>query len=328
VLLLVLPMVGLFLASIHGDVLEGGKGKILVSRGKPDELRILLDNLPLTQMNLATPAPAGAPGANQPASTSNTPIQGVKAMGTYAPANDAQRLLFMMALAVTLLGIFASAYTIVAEKSLFLRERMVNLRIAPYLTSKVPVYGGLSLISCALLLITVSLGVEYPAKGLILPGWLELFVTLALTALAGVSIGLLLSSLVRQVNAVTYAVLAVLFVQILFPGVLFKMDGALEPLSRITITRWSLEALGGTADMIARNSESQFVVSRTPINPKTNKPLVGAPDTKEFFPSPSVLSVTYATQAGELLVRWLALIAFSAIFLIGAGLALNRSESF
>jgi hypothetical protein len=172
--------------------------------------------------------------------------------------------------------------------------------------------------------------VQLPGQGLIpgLSGPLELFITLALTAVAGVSIGLCLSALVKQVNAVTYAVLAVLFVQILFPGVLFKMEGALEPLSKVTITRWSLEALGGTADMVARNAEGRIIVSGPVLDKKGNPLPPAAGERRENIPAPNVLSVTYPTAAGELLARWAALVGFSILFLVVGGFALNRNESF
>jgi hypothetical protein len=314
----VLPLVGIFLATINYDKLENTRGQILVSRGSElDLIDNVLSKLPLTPVNTD----------KDPDTVNLADLSNVKAMGTFTPANDAQRLLFMMSLAVTLLGIFAAAYTIVEERSLFLRERMVNLRIGPYLISKVVVYGGFALISCLLLLVTVFLGVQLPGQGLITWGPLELFITLALTAIAGVSIGLLLSALVRQVNAVTYAVLGVLFIQILFPGVLFEMKGPLEPLSRITITRWSLEALGGTANMVERNDEGRIVVLR-PVLDKEGRPLTALEPTRQYFPATTTLGVTYATTGGELLVRWLVLAGFSVLFLVVGGLALNRSESF
>jgi hypothetical protein len=329
-MLLVLPLVGLFLGLISLDPIDKSRGQMLVSRGDSSAYLLLMDKLPLQPVTsveaVAKPATTGGTGGTGGSKAGGG--QGVSAIGTFAPANEAQRLLFMASLAVTLFGIFASAYTIVAEKSLFLRERMVNLRIAPYLASKVVVYSVLSMISSILLLLTLSIGVRLPEHGLIMWGPLELFITMTLTAIAGVSIGILLSALNRQVNAVTYAVLALLFVQILFPGVLFKMDGALEPISRLTVTRWSLEAMGGTTNMAARDAEGRIVVQATAINPRTGKPLVGAVQPRQFFPAPPALSVTYPTEANDLLIRWGVLIAFSAVFLIGASLALNRSESF
>lgn len=345
-LLIVLPLVGLFLGLISWDAIENTRGQMLIERFDSDaELRGFFDRLPLAQVSSppaaeVTPEPTATPeagggrrlgggaGGGGAAADGGTSLPSVRSTSTYVPANDAQRLLFMLSLSVTLLGIFAAAYTIVEEKTLFLRERMANLRIPPYLTSKIVVYGMFSLFSCVLAMITLSVGVALPEQGVIMWGPLELFITLALTSLAGVSIGLLISALNRQVNAVTYLVLAVLFVQILLPGVLFPMDGALEVPSRLTITRWSLEALGATAHMVDRDAESHFVVEVMPVNPRTNQPLVGAPPARQAYRAPSALSVDYPTSANDLLIRWGALFIFSVVFLVGAGLALDRNESF
>ncbi|CAG0950387.1 ABC transporter ATP-binding/permease protein [Anaerolineae bacterium] len=343
-LLLILPLVGLFLGLISRDPIENSRGKMMVSRGSSSDYVVLLDKLALDPVATAAPAPGtdvsptpsaaatpeatATPRSGSSGSSSSRTTPQVRGVGTFSPASEAQRLLFIVALAVTLFGIFASAYTVVVEKSLFLRERMVNLRIMPYLASKVVVYTALSLVSCVLLMITLSVGVELPAQGLILPGVLEIFVTMALTAAAGVSIGLFISAISKQTNAVTYTVLAVLFLQILFPGVLFKMDGALEPLSRLTVTRWSLEALGGTANMVQRNAEGRIVVETIPVNPKTGQPLPNAPSAKQYFPAPPALNVTYPITPSDLVVRWGVLLLFSVVFLGAASLALNRSESF
>ena len=59
--------------------------------------------------------------------------------------------MFMLALAANLLGIFAGAYEIIKEDAIYRRERMVNLRIVPYLLSKVAVLGCFALMQCALI---------------------------------------------------------------------------------------------------------------------------------------------------------------------------------
>jgi hypothetical protein len=326
-LLVVLPLVGLFLALISYDNTISARGQMLVSRGDENTLRAeVLDRLPVVPVTDQASVPSGAQsGGSSGGGGANGAVRG---MATYAPASDAQRLLFMMSLAVVLLGIFASAYTIVVEKSLFLRERMVNLRIAPYLLSKFIVYGGLALLSCLLLLIAVSFGVRIPEHGVLTWGPLEMFITLGLTALTGVGLGLLISSLTGRVDAATYAVLGVLFIQILLPGVLFKMDGILKPVSQITVTRWSLEALGATADMTARSAEGRIMVISDPINPRTGQVLEGAPQAKRIFPAPAAQSLDYPNEATGLLVHWGVLIVFIAIFAAGSALALNRSEEF
>jgi ABC-type multidrug transport system ATPase subunit/pSer/pThr/pTyr-binding forkhead associated (FHA) protein len=317
-LMLVLPLVGLFLGFISGDPVDGGRGKMLISRGDNNDIAALLDKWPTV--------PFTGQGVNLPGNKDSKFASVPKTIGTFTPAADAQRLLFMMALSVTLVGMFAAAYTIVIEKSLYLRERMVNLRILPYLLSKVIVYGLLAVLSCLIFVVVLSFGVQLPDKGLITWGPLEIFITLVLTSLCGISVGLLLSAVNREINAVTYAMLAILFIQILFPGVLFKMQGALEPLSRLTVTRWALEALGGTSDMITRNSEGRIVVHTQVINVKTGLPL--DQQGTQVLPAPPTDSVTYPTSGGELIVRWGVLLGFSIVFLVGATIALNRSESF
>jgi ABC-type multidrug transport system ATPase subunit/ribosomal protein L40E len=314
-MLLVLPLVGLFLGLISFETLVGKnsepvttRGQMLVSRG--DEQTLL-------------PVNASEIKANPNVKASPSPIQ---RMGTFSPANEAQRLLFMTSLSVVLLGLFTAAYTIVEERSLFLRERMVNLRIAPYVASKLLVYGGLSLVASLLFLIVLAVGVQLPAQGMFLPAPLELFITLALTALAGVSLGLLISTLTDKIDAATYAVLAVLLVQILFPGVLFKMDGVLKPLSQITITRWSLEALGATVNMNQRNAEGRIVIESKPV--KNGVVLESAPAGLQIYPAPSALNLDYPNNSGELVARWGILALFTAIFMVGASVILDRSEPF
>jgi ABC-type multidrug transport system ATPase subunit len=320
-MLLVLPLVGLFLSLISYDSLFNQRGQMLVSRGDEQTLRIdVLDKLPVAPVSVAEVA------ANPNVKPKPSSFNAIKGMATFAPANEAQRLLFMTSLAVVLLGLFTSAYTIVEERSLFLRERMVNLRIAPYLASKLLVYGLLALIACALLILALSIGVRLPDQGLLTWAPLELFVTLSLTAIAGISLGLLISTLTDKVNTATYAMLAVLLVQILFPGVLFKMDGALTPVSQVTITRWSLEALGATVNIAARNAEGRIVIQSKPT--RNGVVLEDAPVGTQVYPAPSALNLDFPNTPGALLAHWGVLILFSAGLMIAAGVILDRSEPF
>jgi ABC-type transport system involved in multi-copper enzyme maturation permease subunit len=297
----------LFLGFINWDDIDNTRGQILVDRFANEPMIAFFDRITMGDVDSADSA-----------------VQGI---AIFSPAADSQQLLFMLALSVTLLGIFASAYTIVDERSLFLRERMANLKVRSYLMSKFVVYSVLVTFSVGLTLVALSLGVRLPSDGLIMPGPLELFITLTLTALSGVGIGLLISSLTKESNAVTYIVLALLFVQILFPGVLFPMTGVLEPVSRMTVTRWSLEALGGTTDIEERDSEGHFIVETLPLS-RSGTPIEAAPPARQPYRTPSALSVGYATEAQELAVRWGVLLLFTTASLVAAGFALNRDESF
>ena len=82
-----------------------------------------------------------------------------------------------------------------------------------------------------------------------MPGFMEMFVTTYLTALAASSIGLLLSALFTNPDrALTVAPLPIL-VQILFSGLIFDLSGVTDVLSWIVVCRWSMEGYGTTANL-------------------------------------------------------------------------------
>jgi hypothetical protein len=176
----------------------------------------------------------------------------------HAVAPSAEKLLFMTALAVVLLGVFGASYELVKERPVYRRERMVSLRIGPYLLSKFFVLAGFALVQCAALLGALWLRVDLPAKGILLEqGWLELYVTLVLTAFAGIGLGLLVSAVTPNANTVIYLVLLAVFAQILLTGTIFDLPERAVPASFGMPTRWSLEALGSTVDMDALNGQAR-----------------------------------------------------------------------
>ncbi|MFB0536566.1 MAG: hypothetical protein ACETWR_16475, partial [Anaerolineae bacterium] len=72
---------------------------------------------------------------------------------------------------------------------------MINLQLVPYILSKVTVLFLFSLVQSWALLWVLSRKVELPAEGALLPGPLEMYVTLVLATLASILMGLLISSL-------------------------------------------------------------------------------------------------------------------------------------
>jgi len=172
----------------------------------------------------------------------------------YTIALKSQALLFIMSLASVLLGLFASAYEIVKERSIYGRERMVFLKLLPYIGSKVVLLGGFAALQCLLFLLVIRLKLVFPEKGVFLPASVEIYLTMLLGALAAIMLGLFLSSIAPNSNTVAYLILGVLFLQILFAGVLFELPGVSSNLSKITLTRWTTEALGITVDMEHLNS--------------------------------------------------------------------------
>ncbi len=237
--------------------------------------------------------------------------------GSYQIAGAAQTLLFMLALAANLLGVFGSSYEIVREEGIYRRERMVNLQLWPYLFSKIGVLSLFALLQCALLLWVVGSKVAYPQQGILFPVWLELYGTLVLASLAGSTLGLLLSAVVASQNTVIYLILLVLFVQILFAGAIFQLPAAATPISYLTPTRWTLEALGSTVNMQRLNDLSVTCVE--PEN-ELQQQLTGEKEEPCEEGQQKLLlqldfNVHYAHEQAHLLVRWSVLLGLSMVFI-------------
>ena len=237
--------------------------------------------------------------------------------GIYQIATSTQRLLFMMALAATLLGLFGAAYEIVKEAPIYRRERMVNLRIPPYLASKVVILLGFGLIQCALLLLVMRLRVAYPGDGVMLPAVVEMYVTLVLATLASIALGLLISAVVRSQGTVIYIILVVLFMQIIFAGAIFEIPAAARPLSYLTTTRWTLEALGSSVDIERLNAQGGGC-----LEPEQALPVGLSPAAEGYcdegqtaLPPALTFNVNYDHSPSHLLFTWLVLLGFAAAFM-------------
>lgn len=235
--------------------------------------------------------------------------------GFYMVVTDSQKLLLMMALAVILLGVFAGAYEIVKEKPVYRRERMVNLRIIPYLSSKLLVLMGFGLLQCLALLVILGLKVSFPGGGAFIPAVLEIYVTLFLSMLAGLAIGLFISALVRSANMVIYLMLVVLMVQIIFSGALFELPNSVEPVSYVTPTRWAVEGLGASVDMDFLNGRSQRHISE-----------IDGRQVNETVNAPVDFEINYDSNAGHLLQVWLLQVMFACLFFCLAALTLKRQD--
>ncbi len=213
---------------------------------------------------------------------------------TYSIVSESQRLVFIMSFASVLLGLFASVYEIVKEWSVYQRERMVTLRIIPYILSKVIVMGSFALLQCFLFMLVIGLKVDYPTAGVILPAILEIYITLFLGTVAAILMGLLISAIVPNANTVLYVVFLALMFQMIFAGILFKLPGIASEASVFTITRWSMESLGSSTDLEHINQ-----LTRSRFQPG---PLTEEVSTEVEKPSDDWEPVTVITTTQEITV--------------------------
>lgn len=181
-------------------------------------------------------------------------------MGTkaqYIPAPKAINLLTILGLALTQAGTFGAAYEIVKERSIFKRERAVNLRVGSYVLSKALVLGLFAILQAASVLFIVGLRVKMsfePALDWMPSGGAEMFVTLLLAVLDSIMLGLLISAVVPTQDVVLYVILVELFVQIILGGTLFPLKE--NAFSKLVPSYWTMNAMGSSVDIKALNEES------------------------------------------------------------------------
>jgi ABC transport system ATP-binding/permease protein len=192
--------------------------------------------------------PQGQAILAQQKETSTQAVQNAIAFGSGA---DAQQILFIMAFAAVMFGCINAAREIVKEGPIYRRERTVNLGITPYMFSKITVLGGLCLLQSGILALMVNLKAPFQ-QGVFLPVLLEVYITLALTSLAGLMLGLAISALVPNTDRAMSFVPIVLIPQVIFSGVIFSLDGpATQAIGGLFAARWAIAALGSSLGLHA-----------------------------------------------------------------------------
>lgn len=162
---------------------------------------------------------------------------------------DAPMILFVMAFAALMCGCINSSREIVKEDPIYRRERAVNVGIIPYLFSKITILGVLCLLQSAALVGIIGL-VDPFQHGTFLPGGIEVYITVALTALAGLTLGLTISAIVPNSDRAMSFLPLLLLPQVIFAGTLFPLTSpTLQFIGMIFPVRWSMAALGSTVGL-------------------------------------------------------------------------------
>jgi ABC-type multidrug transport system ATPase subunit/pSer/pThr/pTyr-binding forkhead associated (FHA) protein len=226
---------------------------------------------------------------------------------------EAKKVLFMLATVSVWFGIINAAREIVKEQPIYLRERLVNLKIAPYLTSKVAVLSVLVLVQTLILLGMLALRVGFPGDaGVLMHPLLETFITLLLTSGAGMALGLAISAASNSADRAISVVPLALIPQILFAGLIFNVEGLATPLSWLTVSKWSMDALGTSLNLNALcnlpNTDDQGSVP--------------AGCTPGFLETEAVFTYTPA----HLLGRWAALLVYAVACLAITAWLLKRRD--
>ncbi len=209
-------------------------------------------------------------------------------------AINAEQTLFIMAFVAVFFGCNNAAREIVKEEKIYRRERMVNLGIAPYLLSKIAVLGILSLLQSAILTFVVNWFSPFQQGVLFAPA-LDVYITLALTSLAGMMLGLMISSRAANVDQANSIISIILAPQIIFSGVIFELSGTgAQIIGGFFATRWAMIGAGSSLG----------------LNPR----LMG------------VDSFSYQHTIGHVLLAWFMLLLMIVVFGCLTALFLNQKD--
>jgi hypothetical protein len=146
---------------------------------------------------------------------------------------------FLLIIFAMFVGGLSQMREIVKEIDIYKRERLVNLKIVPYVMSKVWLAGLMAVYQAAAYTVLHYLAYDMPG------GALEfgmIFVSLALLAMAGMMLGLLTSAVAPNANTAPMIVILFIMPQIVLSGALVPLPG---PVSAPGATRWAFEALMG-----------------------------------------------------------------------------------
>jgi ABC transport system ATP-binding/permease protein len=166
----------------------------------------------------------------------------------------ALKILFVFTCAAIWVGLATSLQEIIKESMIYLRERLVSLRIFAYIGSKVLTLGTLAVAQSILISIVVLLCFQAPepVRELAPLNWyIGMPITTFLTILAALSLGLMVSASVKNSSQANSALPLLLLPQIIFAGVLFNIDKLAigQFISWLTISRWSIGAYGTLIDL-------------------------------------------------------------------------------
>ena len=221
----------------------------------------------------------------------------------------ALRLLFIFSCVSIWIGLSNSIREVVKESAIYFRERLLNLGLLPYFTSKLLIRGGLALAQTILITVVVLIVFQAPESDLI-PWYLGFAITTFLTLLASTSLSLMLSAFVKTENEGNGILPLIMIPQIIFSGVLFNLEGWSSKLSWLMLSRWSIGAYGSLADVNAMAPKPNAVLTEKIIN--------------DIFKATPVYDATWENLG----LNWGILIAHTLIYAIVALIVQRQKDIF
>lgn len=151
---------------------------------------------------------------------------------------------FILALVALWFGTSVASREVIRERAVYNRERMVNLRLLPYVGSKLLVLMLIVSVQCILLfgtlkLLDVTTLMSLPGKF----GGIPQLLVMILTGMVGVALGLFISAVVKTSEMATSLVPLILIPQILFSGLVGVPVGLAKVVGVVMPATWSFDEM-------------------------------------------------------------------------------------
>ena len=151
---------------------------------------------------------------------------------------------FVLALVALWFGTSLAAREIIRERAVYNRERMVNLRLLPYVGSKVFVLTLIVSLQCLILFTTLKLLdvtnlMSLPGRF----GGIPQLIIMILTGMVGIGLGLFVSAVVKTSEMATSLVPLILIPQILFCGLVGVPVGMGKVIGVVMPATWSFDEM-------------------------------------------------------------------------------------
>ena len=209
-------------------------------------------------------------------------------------------------------GIFNSIQSVCKERAIIKKEKQTGLHISSYIMAHVKYEFVLCLAETMVVMIVllVSNMNHLPKKGILFPLAIDLFISFFLVIFASDMLSLLVSCVVKTPNVAMTVMPFVLIVQLVFAGVVFELEGAMEKVSNITICKWGMQAVQ--------------VIANTTRSVRTSAYDFGQISTFPLYELPKKDLPQLEPEVGNLLQAWGIMALFCVIYIVIAVIALSQ----
>jgi ABC transport system ATP-binding/permease protein len=176
--------------------------------------------------------------------------------------DEAVEILAVLNIGAVVMGTALAIRDLRGDQRIFRREQANGLSASAFLAAKIIVYSLVAIVQTGIITTVAVVGKGAPTHGAVLFGSavVELFLTVATTAIVTAIVALALSSLTKYTEQLLLIAVLITLISLMFAGAMFPVAGrfGLEQISWLVPARWGFAASASTVDVHAVNVLAAF----------------------------------------------------------------------